>query len=83
MSCGVGHRRGSDPVLLWLWLRPAAAAPIQPLAWELPYTLYAAVAALKRKKKKKQKTKTKNKTKRTAELLEDRIDTSFGYITKS
>ena len=36
VSCGVGHRRGSDLVLLWLWCRPTAAAPIQPLAWELP-----------------------------------------------
>ena len=35
-SCGVGHRHGSDPVLPWLWCRLAAAAPIQPLAWELP-----------------------------------------------
>ena len=32
VSCGVGHRRGSDLVLLWLWCRPAAEAPIQPLA---------------------------------------------------
>ena len=31
---------------LWLWRRPAAAAPIQLLAWELPY---AAHVALKRK----------------------------------
>ena len=38
-----------DPELLWLWHRPAVAAPIQPLAWELPY---AAGAALKRKRKK-------------------------------
>ena len=39
MSCGVGHRRGSGPALLWLWLwhRPAATAPIRPLAWESPY----------------------------------------------
>ena len=29
--------RGSDPTLWWLWCRPASAAPIQPLAWELPY----------------------------------------------
>ena len=36
-----------DPVLLWLWCRPAAAAHIQPLAWEPPY---AAGAALKMKK---------------------------------
>ena len=50
MSYGVGHGRGSNPVLLWLWLWPAAAAPIQPLAWELAYAMGA---ALKRKKKKK------------------------------
>ena len=43
MSCGVGHRRsGSVPVLLWLWGRPAATAPIRPLAWEPPYTTDAA-----------------------------------------
>ena len=48
MSCGVGHRLGLDPELLRLWHRPAAVAPIGPLAWELPY---ATSAALKRKKK--------------------------------
>ena len=37
VSCGVAHRCGSDPALLWLWHRPAATAPIRPLAWELPY----------------------------------------------
>ena len=47
MSCGVGGRRGWDPQLLWLWCRPAATAPIQPIAWEPPY---AAGAALKDKK---------------------------------
>ena len=47
LSCGVGHRHGSDPTLLWLWHRPAAVALIWPLAWELPY---AAPAALKSKK---------------------------------
>ena len=36
-----------DLALLWLWFRLAAAAPIRPLAWELPY---AAGVALKRKK---------------------------------
>ena len=50
MSCGVGHRLGLDPVLLWLWHRLAAAALIRPLAWEPPYALGA---ALKRPKKKK------------------------------
>ena len=48
MSCGLGHRRCSDPVWLWLWCRPVATAPLEPLAWELPY---ASSAALKRKKK--------------------------------
>ena len=28
MSSGVGHRCGMDPVLLWLWHRPAAATLI-------------------------------------------------------
>ena len=35
-------------MFLWLWHRPAAAALIQPLAWELPYAMDV---ALKRKKK--------------------------------
>ena len=38
--------------MLWLWCRPAAAAPIGPLVWELPY---ATGAALKKKKKKKER----------------------------
>ena len=37
VSCGIGHRCSSDPTLLWLLCRLAAAAPIQPLAWEFPY----------------------------------------------
>ena len=43
MSCGVGCRHGLDPVLLWLWCRPAAAAPIQLLAWELPFAIAVAM----------------------------------------
>ena len=46
----VGLKHGSDLTLLWLWCRPAAVAPIGPLAWEPPY---AANAALKSKKRKK------------------------------
>ena len=40
----------ADPVLLWLWRRPAATALTGPLAWEPPY---AAGAALEKTKKKK------------------------------
>ena len=50
-SCGVDGRCGSDPVLLWLWRRPAATALIPPLAWEPPY----AVGSSPRKKTKKKK----------------------------
>ena len=39
MRCGVG----SDPMLLCLWCRPAATAPVQPLAWEPPYAMSAAL----------------------------------------
>ena len=39
VSCGVGRRCCLDPVLLWLWHRPAAVAPIGPLAWELTYAV--------------------------------------------
>ena len=52
MSCGIGHRCGSDPALLWLWHRLVAVVPIWPLHWELPY---AAGATLKRPKKKKKR----------------------------
>ena len=43
MSSGVGHRRGLDPVLLWLWCRPVAVVLIWPLAWEPPYAVGAAL----------------------------------------
>ena len=37
-----------DPVLLWLWCRPAATALIGPLAWEPPYAMGAALERQKR-----------------------------------
>ena len=55
VSCSVGHRDGSDPMLLWLWRRLAAAALIGPLAWELPYAMGAALKRLKKKKKQQKK----------------------------
>ena len=47
-SCAVGHRYGSEPMLLWLWCRSAAAALIWPLTWELQK-----VQSLKKKGKKR------------------------------
>ena len=46
VSCSVSHRDDSDPALLWVWRRLAAAALIDSLAWELPF---AVGAVLKRK----------------------------------
>ena len=53
MSYGVGCRCGSDLVLLRLWLQPAAVAPIQPLAQELPNSVGVVLKSKKKKKKKK------------------------------
>ena len=49
---GLAAQWVKDPELLWLWCRPAAIAPIQPLAWEPPY---ATAEALERQKPKKKK----------------------------
>ena len=51
MSCGVGLRCGSDPVLLWLWRRPAAIALIRTLAWGPPYAMGVALKGQEKKKK--------------------------------
>ena len=40
---------GKDPVLLWLWCRPAAVAPIQPLTWVPPYAIGMALKKKGRK----------------------------------
>ena len=46
MGYGVGRRRSSDPALLWLWCRLAAAALLGPLAWEPPCATGAALKSL-------------------------------------
>ena len=53
-SCSVGSRGDSDLALLWLWCRPTATAPFQPLAWELPYAMGV---ALKRQEDRQKGTK--------------------------
>ena len=49
MICGVGRRRSSDPALLWPWHGLAAAAPIEPLPWELPHASGVALKSAKNK----------------------------------
>ena len=46
VSCGVGCRCGLDPVLLWLWHRPAAIADLTPSLG----TSICCIVALKRQK---------------------------------
>ena len=59
MSCGVGHRCGSDPLLLWLWYRRTATAAIRPLAWKLPYAVGVALKSKKKEKKKERRSNPK------------------------
>ena len=49
LRCRSQTRLGS--VLLWLWCRLAATAPIRPLAWEPPYASGEALEKAKRQKK--------------------------------
>ena len=51
-GCGMGRRHSSDLAVLWLWCGPAAAAPIRPLAWELPYAKGEALKSSKTKQNK-------------------------------
>ena len=53
MSCNVGRRHSSDPVLLWLWRRLVPTVPIQPPAWEAPYAVGAAPKSAPPQKKSK------------------------------
>ena len=69
MSCGVGHRHGLDPALLWLWHRPAAAALIRPLAWEPPYATGVALGKKMARRQNKNKNKKKPKQKPPQPLL--------------
>jgi len=68
MSYGVGHRHDSDLALLWLWCRPVALAPVQPLAWEPPYTMGVAL-----KSKNKQTNKTKKQIYQSTKFKENKI----------
>ena len=72
VSCGVGCRLDLDPELLWLWHRPAAVTPIQPLAWEPPC---AVGVALKSKKEGRKEEKIKKK-----ELNKQKISSSSIFI---
>ena len=70
VSCGIGCRHGSDPVLLCLWHRLAVVTLIQHLAWELPYGMDAAQKCTKDKKiKKKKKERYNNGKVRTLSIL--------------
>ena len=52
--------------MLWLWLRPAATAPIQPLAWELPYASGVAIKNIEKERDRKEERKEGRKEGRQA-----------------
>ena len=64
LSCGIGHRHGLDPALLWLWRRPAATASIWPLAWEIP----CATGAARQKKKREREREREEDQKREKKI---------------
>ena len=51
----------SDLACLWLWCRPAATAPVWPIAWELPCAMGA---SLKRPKKKERMLRCSERSRR-------------------
>ena len=55
MSYGVGQRCGSDPAMLWLLSKPAAAAPIGPPS--LASSIYCECGPKTKRQKKKKKIK--------------------------
>ena len=56
-------------MLLWLWRKPVATAPIGPLAWEPPYA--AGSSPKKGKKTKKKRKKPSEETKQSLEAGSD------------
>ena len=68
MSCGVGCRRGLDPVLLWCWYRSVATALIRPLAWETPYATGVALEKTKGPKRQQQQ-QTNQKNPKSLEII--------------
>ena len=79
MTRVVGGRLSSDLALLWLWLWLETVALIQPLAWELPC---AVGAALKRPKKKKKRIKKEAMDFHYGPISNNRIEDyhSFAYF---
>ena len=74
MSCGVGCRHGLDPALLWLWRRPVATAPIQPLAWEPPYAAGAAQETPTTTTKDKKRQKNLKKKLKKIKIIHDHLN---------
>ena len=73
VSCPIGCRCSADLALLWLRHRPAAAALIQLIPWELPH-------ALKRPKKKKEKKKASVLQTSTRTNMEKRKPPAIGMF---
>ena len=81
MRCGVGHRHGSDPELLWLWHRPSGEAPIGPLAWELPYATSVALKSQKKKKKREREREREREKQRPKGTT--RLESLYVILTNS
>ena len=69
--------------MLWLWRRPAATAPIQPLAWEHPYVAGAALKRQKTKNNNNNKKIKKDKNKKIKWFLNPGLLIYMGVIERS
>ena len=74
MSCGVGHRWGSDFTLLWLCYRQVATLQFD-LDWEPPYAAGVALEKTERQKTKQNKQNKKQKNSYNANKLDNLEET--------
>ena len=65
--------------MLWLWCRPAAAALIRLLAWELPYAVSAALKRERRKEGRRGKKEGKKEREREREEERKGKERRFGH----
>ena len=80
VSCGIGHRCSSDPALEWFWHRPAAATPVELLAWEPPYVTGVGLKRQKTTTTKKSRFQLRHKLKPLQESWEITIFISHIFM---
>ena len=76
LGCGIAV----TVALVWLWRRAATAAPIRPLAWELPKAVGAALKSQKKRKKKRERERERVSGERGSRKKEQHVQRPGGEI---